>query len=31
VEWHTYPMGHQVCLEQIQDIGRWLSEVLAAH
>ena len=24
VEWHEYPMGHQVCLEEIRDISRWL-------
>lgn len=24
VEWRDYPMQHQVCLEQIQDIGDWL-------
>lgn len=29
VEYQTYPMAHQVCPEQIQDIGRWLSKVLA--
>ncbi|RUO26850.1 carboxylesterase [Aliidiomarina minuta] len=28
VEFKTYPMQHQVCAEQIQDIGRWLSNVL---
>ncbi len=30
VEWHDYPMAHQVCLEELQDIGRWLNKVLAA-
>lgn len=24
VEWHEYPMGHEVCLEQIADWSRWL-------
>ncbi|MEM1451697.1 MAG: dienelactone hydrolase family protein [Planctomycetota bacterium] len=24
VEWHTYPMAHQVCAEEIDEIGRWL-------
>lgn len=24
VEWRSYPMEHQVCPEQITDIGRWL-------
>lgn len=28
VEWHTYPMQHQVCFEQIQQIGGWLRQVL---
>lgn len=28
VDWHAYPMQHQVCLEQIADIGRWLQTVL---
>ncbi|MGB1580808.1 MAG: alpha/beta hydrolase [Nevskiales bacterium] len=28
VDWHAYPMQHQVCLEQIADIGRWLKTVL---
>ncbi len=27
-EWHTYPMGHSVCLEELQDIGRWITRVL---
>ena len=24
IGWHSYPMQHQVCLEEIADIGRWL-------
>ena len=24
VEWHEYPMPHSICLEEVQDIGRWL-------
>ncbi len=28
VEWHTYPMEHQVCMEEIRDIGKWLARVL---
>jgi phospholipase/carboxylesterase len=24
--WHSYPMPHSVCLEEIGDIGSWLSE-----
>ena len=29
VEWHDYPMAHAVCPEEIRDIRRWLSSVLA--
>jgi len=29
VEYHTYPMAHQVCMPQIQNIGKWLNKVLA--
>lgn len=29
VEWHDYPMQHSVCLEEVNDIGRWLVSVLA--
>ena len=25
VEWHEYSMGHQVCPQEIADIGRWLA------
>ena len=28
VEWREYPMGHEVCLEEIQEISRWLQSVL---
>lgn len=28
VEWHTYPMPHAVCPEEIRDIGAWLARVL---
>ncbi len=28
VEWHEYEMAHQVCLEEVQEIGHWLSRVL---
>ena len=24
VEWHTYPMPHSVCIEEVNDISRWL-------
>lgn len=30
VEWHTYPMAHQVCLEQIRDLGAWFRTRFAA-
>jgi phospholipase/carboxylesterase len=30
VAWHGYPMGHEVCPEEIAAIGVWLSEVLGA-
>ena len=29
LEWHEYPMPHSVCLEEIQDISRWLQRVLS--
>ncbi|MEX1025698.1 MAG: alpha/beta fold hydrolase [Planctomycetota bacterium] len=29
VDWHVYGMVHQVCLEEIQALGRWLGERLA--
>lgn len=29
VEWHDYPMAHAVCLEEIQDIRKWLMDVFA--
>ena len=28
VEWHEYAMAHQVCPEEVQEIGRWLTRVL---
>ena len=28
-EWHEYPMAHNVCAEQIADIGQWLTEQLS--
>lgn len=30
LEWHDYPMQHSVCLEEINAIGQWLMDVLAA-
>jgi len=29
LEWKTYPMEHQVVMEQIQDIGRWINKVFS--
>lgn len=29
VEYHTYPMAHQVCMPQIRNIGQWLNKVLS--
>ena len=29
VTYRTYPMAHQVCMPQIQNIGQWLNAVLA--
>jgi phospholipase/carboxylesterase len=29
VRWHTYPMGHEVCMEEIRDLNAWLLDVLA--
>jgi phospholipase/carboxylesterase len=29
VAWHDYPMAHAVCREEIEDLGRWLTMVLA--
>lgn len=29
VEWHTYPMPHSVCMEEVADLNRWLLSVLS--
>ncbi len=29
VDWHAYPMAHQVCAEEIADLRRWLGARLA--
>lgn len=29
VEWHDYPIGHSVCMEEIRDLNDWLLKVLA--
>lgn len=28
VSWHTYPMAHQLCSQEVKDIGDWLRTVL---
>jgi phospholipase/carboxylesterase len=28
VNWHSYPMEHSVCLEEVQAIGAWLQSIL---
>ena len=28
VAWHEYPMPHSVCMEEVRDIGAWLTQVL---
>ena len=30
VDWHGYPMAHQVCAEEIRDLGDWMSQRFAA-
>ncbi len=30
VEWREYPMPHSVCLEEVRDIGAWLTALLRA-
>jgi phospholipase/carboxylesterase len=29
VDWHRYPMGHEVCMPEIEDLNRWLLRVLS--
>lgn len=26
--WHTYPMGHMVCPQELQDLSKWISNIL---
>ena len=28
IAWHTYPMAHSVCAEEIRDISQWLHAIL---
>jgi phospholipase/carboxylesterase len=30
VDWREYPMAHEVCMQEIQDISRWLQMVLGS-
>lgn len=30
VEWHGYPMEHSVCMDEIEDLNRWLVQVLGS-
>ena len=30
VDWHAYPMAHQVCSQEIGDLGDWLDARFAA-
>lgn len=30
VDWRTYPMGHEVCMDEIADLSAWLVQRLAA-
>ena len=29
VEWHRYPMAHQICAEEINDLGNWMTQRFA--
>jgi len=29
LQWHEYPMEHSVCGEEVEDISRWLSALIA--
>ena len=29
VKWHAYPMQHTLCLEEVQDISKWIRKVVA--
>ena len=30
VEWHSYPMEHSVCVEELADIGAWMNRLMGA-
>ena len=29
VDWHLYPMGHEVCMDEVRDLNAWLVQRLA--
>jgi phospholipase/carboxylesterase len=29
VDWHSYPMAHEACVEELRDLGNWLSDRFA--
>ncbi|MGS0740777.1 alpha/beta hydrolase [Glaciimonas sp. GG7] len=29
IQWHTYPMQHSVCVQEVADIGSWLRRILS--
>lgn len=31
IDWHSYPMGHSVCEDEVRDLNAWLLKVLSAH
>ena len=30
LEWHRYPMAHQVCAEELSDLGDWMAQRFSA-
>ena len=30
LDWHSYPMAHQVCAEEVSDISRWIGRCVSA-
>jgi predicted esterase len=28
VQWHEYPMGHELCLEEVQALSAWLRQAV---
>jgi phospholipase/carboxylesterase len=31
VQWHTYPMPHSVCAEEVRDLGDWMAQRFAGN